>query len=180
MIPAGYLYKTVSRRPEWLGAESVLEIYSVSDCVSEDFCDFTNYWKHNGYWFFNSPEAMIEIADDTGVDLSLCQLFYYEVYEFEFHQTKKSWGEFSPVAPFGTDVVAPENMSLRGFDVATFLCGNSPECSPLSCNGLATEIPVNRFCLFETFDLAKASIDSGCFENSEREPLRIFAVYSEA
>jgi hypothetical protein len=179
MIPAGYMYKTVARRPEWLGAKSVLEIYSVSSCVSEDFCDFTDYWKHNGYWFFNSPSVMQEIAVEVGVDVALCKLFYYQVYEFEFDQTTKTWKDFAPEASFATDVVVPDKMALQGFDVATFLCGNSPECSPLSCNSLATEIPVNRFCLFDTFDEAKTSIDVGRFGNSERGPLRIFAVYSD-
>lgn len=58
MIPVGYLYKKVGLRPDWIKADGVRDIYSLSRCVSEDFTDYINYWKHNGYWLFDSPEIM--------------------------------------------------------------------------------------------------------------------------
>jgi hypothetical protein len=178
MIPAGYLYKTVAQRPEWLGVDSILAIYSISGCVSEDFVDYINYWKHNGYWLFDSPSTMNEIASEANIDLSQCKLFFYEVFELEFSQELKAWREFAPDASFSTNVVMPSDKVLQGFDVATFLCGNTPECSPLSCNSLACEIPVNEYCLFDTFEQAKGAVDAGQFANSERGPLRIFSVYT--
>jgi hypothetical protein len=68
--------------------------------------------------------------------------------------------------------------SLRGFDVTTFSLNNSPECSPLSCNSLATSIPVNEHCLFNAFAEAKEALEAGLFENSEPGPYRVFAVYT--
>ncbi len=50
MIPVGYMAKRVSKKPDWLQAAQVIDIYSVSGCVSEDFADYIDYWKHNGYW----------------------------------------------------------------------------------------------------------------------------------
>jgi hypothetical protein len=72
----------------------------------------------------------------------------------------------------------PSKKTLEGFDVVTFYAGNSPECSPLSCNGLADTIPTNQHCLIESFEDAKAALDGGEFNNSEPGPYRIFAVYS--
>ena len=57
--------KRISGRPEFLKASTVNDIYSVSGCVSEDFADFVNYWKHNGYWFFDRPEIISDLAKKT-------------------------------------------------------------------------------------------------------------------
>lgn len=84
MIPAGCLYKKVAIKPDWLKAETVLDVYSLSNCISDDFADYINYWKHNGYWLFNAPEVIEEVAVNEGIDLSGMTLFYYEVYEYEF------------------------------------------------------------------------------------------------
>jgi hypothetical protein len=50
--------KRVVKKPDWLKATDVDDLYSVSSCFSEDFTDYINYWKHNGYWFFDSPEII--------------------------------------------------------------------------------------------------------------------------
>ena len=178
MRPVGYMYKRISLRPEWLGVPSVVDIYSASSCISHDFCDYINYWKHNGYWLFNSPAVMENLAAEHAFSLSDCTLFYYEAYDFQFIQTDRVWAEFFPIEDFVTDVLKPVSPKLEGYDVSTFLCANKPECSPLSCNYLARELTVNRHCLFATLEDAKLAIDGGKFENSESGPLRIFAVYS--
>jgi hypothetical protein len=67
---------------------------------------------------------------------------------------------------------------LVGYDVVSFSTGTSPECSPLSCNGLAVGIQVNRHGLLDTFAEAKSRLDQGYFKNSEPGPYRIFAVYT--
>lgn len=51
MIPVGYMAKRVPMKPDWLKATDVVDIYSVSSCIAEDFADYIEYWKHNGYWF---------------------------------------------------------------------------------------------------------------------------------
>ncbi len=40
--------KRVSKRPDWLKAPQVIDIYSVSGCISKNFADYINYWRHNG------------------------------------------------------------------------------------------------------------------------------------
>jgi hypothetical protein len=178
MIPVGYMYKRVVVRPDWLRAEAVFDVYSLSNCISHDFADYINYWKHNGYWLFNSPEVIEEIATNEGIDLSGTTLFYYEAYEEEFDEDSNKWSAFTPESEFATDVQVPRDKHLEGFDVTTFSFHTSPECSPLSCNSLATEIPVNEHCLFNTLAEAKEALWRGFFKNSEPGPFRIFAVYT--
>jgi hypothetical protein len=178
MIPVGYMCKKVVLRPDRIEAEAVFDIYSLSRCVSEDFADYINYWKHNGYWLFNSPQVIREIATEHGIELSGTTLFYYEAYEYEFDEDSKDWSTFSLEPSFVTDVQVPRDKSFKGFDVTTFSMNNAPECSPLSCNSLATSIPVNEHCLFNTFAEAKDALEGGLFDNSEHGPFRIFAVYT--
>ena len=58
MVPAGYMAKRVVARPDWLPAERVSTIYSISGCISHNFADYIGFWKHNGYWLFDSPNIV--------------------------------------------------------------------------------------------------------------------------
>jgi hypothetical protein len=171
------MHKRVAVRPDWLKASAVLDIYSLSNCISDTFADYINFWKHNGYWLFNSPEVIEEIAVSEEVELSGTTLFYYEVYEYEFDEQSNDWSSFTPEPSFETNVRVPTDKQLAGYDVATFHAHTSPECSPLSCNSVATEIPVNKHCLFNRLEEAKEAIERGLFKRSEPGPYRIFAVY---
>ena len=42
--------RRVSPRPQGLAAEQVVDIDSVSRCISRDFADDVPYWKHNGFY----------------------------------------------------------------------------------------------------------------------------------
>jgi hypothetical protein len=175
--PAGYFAKKIATRPEWLADTSVRDIYSISGCISEDFADYVNFWKHNGYWLFDAPSLIEDVARQANVSLDECEFFYYEAYELEFDRRSQTWAAYDPEKDFPLAVQGPEHPVLQGFDVATHSMRNMPECSPLSCNGLATEIPVNEHCLFATLDEAIAAIERGGFEHGEPGPLRIFAVF---
>jgi len=178
VIPVGYMAKRVVERPDWLGATQVSDVYSVSGCVSEEFADYIDCWKHNGYWLFDSPEMIREVARDKVVSLEGAKLFYYEAYEMEFDEKRMGWGSFAADSDLKTNVAVPEVMTLEGFDLVTFYGQTSPECSPLSCNSLAKEVPTNEHCLVGTFEEAKASLEAGKFSGAEPGPYRIFAVYS--
>lgn len=178
-LPAGYMAKRVSLRSEWLKTERVVDIYSVSNCVSPNFADYINYWKHNGYWFFDSPEIIQQLAQEQLIDLTGMSLFYYEVYYLEFQDDQAQWRPFEP-AEFPTQVEEPQAKILEGYDVVTFSAGTTPECSPLSCNSLATEIETNPHCLLTSLEQARDLLEQGRFKNSEPGPYRIFAVYSVA
>jgi len=176
MIPVGYMAKRVTKRPGWLQAANVIDIYSVSSCVSEDFADYINYWKHNGYWLFDSPEVIRSLAREQALGLEGTSLFYYEAYEMEFGGG--SWHTYTPEPSFQINVTPPTKKAIEGFDVITFYARGHPECSPLSCNSLAEKLRTNSHCLFPSFDDAKTTLTSGGFTKCEPGPYRIFSVYS--
>jgi len=178
MIAAGYMAKRVEKNPEWLGVPCVQDIYSVSPCVSEAFADYVNYWQHNGYWLFDSPDIIQRLATKYAIPLNGTKLFYYEVYELQFNADEGNWESFKPEPSFPLEVEKPVAARLDGYDVVTFFAGNDPECSPLSCNSLAKEIRTNRHCLLSALEEAKDLLETGRFIECEPGPYRIFAVYS--
>jgi len=176
MIPVGYLAKSSCKKPDLFELPNVMDIYSVSSDVNDNFADYGDYWKHNGYWLFDSPAIIRMVAQENSIDLQGSKLFYYEAHEVEF--TGKEWRTFFPEKFIPVNISAPIGKKLEGFDVVTFYCGNAPECSPLSCCYLAKELHVNSHCLFDSFEEAETSLNIGKFEGSEQGPYRIFAVYS--
>jgi hypothetical protein len=174
MTPAGYLAKR-TQKPQGFKMDYVKDVYSVSACVNEDFADYIEFWKHNGYWLFDSPEIIRTLARENSIQLDQTTLFYYEVYEMEFDG--KNWVPYQAES-FPTNIVVPSGKMFEGFDVVTFHAKNAPEHSPLSCNGLAEEVRTNAHCLFDSFDEAYKNVTDGLFNNSEPGPYRIFAVYS--
>src|SRR5258708_3070883 len=121
--------------------DTVTDVYSVGGCVNEDFADYTKFWKHNGFWLFDSPQIIKSVAQDNSIDIAGTLLFYYEVYEKEFDG--KAWAQFQADESIPIAVAQPQMKRLEGFDVVTFYGRNAPEHSPLSCNGLGKEIPTN-------------------------------------
>ena len=178
MIEAGYMAKKVPSRPDWIKAPGVVDVCSVSYCISEAFCDYIGHWKHNGYWFFDSPPVIREIASAHSIDLSAYRLFYYEVYKLQFDEERRVWQRFEADRAFTTQVEVPAWKQLLGFDVVSFDAQTAPECSPLSCNNLAESIAVNEHCLLPSFESARQLLESGTFTGSEPGPFRVFAVYS--
>jgi hypothetical protein len=176
MMPAGYMAKRVLKKPDWLRAAQVADIYSISGCMSATFADYIDYWKHNGFWFFDSPALIRSIAHAESVDLGATSLFYYEAYEKEFDG--EYWHAYAPDPAVLTEVVVPSKRKLEGFDVVTFSCGSSPECSPLSCNGLAEQILTNSHCLLASLEDAEIKVNERAFNDSEPGPYRLFSVYS--
>jgi hypothetical protein len=170
--------KRVISRPQWLSAEQVVDIYSVSGCVSRDFASWVGYWKHNGYWFFDAIELIEGVAREGGVELEGTRLFFYEVHEWEFDETHGAWADFLPESSFPTQVIVPPEKVLDGYDVVTYSNGTGAECSPLSCNHLASEVETNSHCLLATFEQAKELLEGGVFTGSEPGPFRVFAVHS--
>jgi hypothetical protein len=157
VIAAGYMAKKVVAKPAWIKAAGVADLCSVSNCMSTAFCDYTKHWKHNGYWFFDSPAVITEVAQAASVDLSGHRIFYDEVYEQQFYEEAHLWRPFEPEKTFTTTVEPPDPRQLLGFDVVSFSSQTSPECSPLSCNNLAESVEVNEHCLLKSFDDANNS-----------------------
>ncbi len=176
-IPAGYMAKFVVKRPEWLKASQVVDIYSVSACSSADFMDYVNHWKHNGYWLFNRPEDILQLAKAEGINIEDLSWFYYEYYALQYDEFEQRWESFAPEDAFDTCVKEPEKSTCMGYDVVTFECQNTPECSYLSCNHMAEQLDTNAHCLFASFEAAKAAVESDVFMGCEPGPVRIVRVH---
>ena len=178
MLPMGYLYKHVVERPEWLHADNVIDIYSLGGCMSAEFDEeYIQFWKHNGHWLFDAPEIIELLAAENGIDLEGTTLFYYEVFEQEYDPEQGGWLAYTPEASSETAVRVPTRKTLAGYDVVSFYVRSTPEHSPLSCNGLAEQIPTNAHCLLKTLEEARDALERGGFDNSEPGPYRIIAVY---
>ena len=189
MLPAGYMAKRVSDCPEWLAAEQVVDIYSVSACISKDFANFYNsgapnycpHWKHiNGYWLFDTPEVIQQLAQENEIDLEGTSLFYYEVYEHELDEVAEAWRDFEPHRSFPIRVIVPPQKVLAGYDVVSFSQETSPECSPLACSCLAAEVETNSHCLLASLEQAQQLLESGRLYDDEPGPYRVFTVYPVA
>ena len=50
-----------------------------------NFADYVTFWKHNGYWLFDSPAVITDIARENNIDLAETMLFFYEVHELQFN-----------------------------------------------------------------------------------------------
>ena len=71
-----------------LKANGVEDIYSVSGCLSKDFSDYIEFWKHNSYWLFDSHNVIEQLAREQSFHLTGTTMFYYEVHEQEFDDAK--------------------------------------------------------------------------------------------
>src|SRR6266508_5561141 len=116
MVPVGYMAKRVYKGR--LKGTDVVDVYSVSGCISQHFADYVHHWKHNGYWLFDSPEVIQQLAREQSIPLEGTALFYYEAHETEFNG--ESWQPYAPEPSFPTQVVSPPKKQLEGFDVVTF------------------------------------------------------------
>ena len=176
MIELGYMAKRISERPRWLEVAVVDDVYAVANCVSEDFCDYVTHWRHNGFWLFDSPAIIREIAAESGLDLTDTALIYCRGHAKQYDSENKVWTGYDQDNAFPTNIETPLDETLAGFDVVTFSMQNSPECSPLSCNGVAANVNVNKHCLIDSLDYAIDSLENGVFDDAEPGPYRIIEV----
>lgn len=187
MIPAGYLLKRTVPPPGWLqsGVSHVSEVCSVSNCVNENVVDPSDSWMHNGFGLANDPELLWTIAREGGVDLSGCKLFFYSAYEFELESDGWTFDSLqwqattrAPSSTIPDNVTIPGgdvSLELLGYDVVVF--GDFLEHSPLSCNSIAQQLQVNRYCLFNSFEESKGAIESCKFgDGCEEGTYKIFSV----
>ena len=174
MIQAGYMYKRIALA-EWLNCQNVTAIYAVSNCISKDFTNYVPYWKHNKYWFFNTPEDMDAILQEQKIPNEF-ELLFYEVYEKEFDEEEQTWQEITGEESFGYDVKSPAHEDFLGYDIVSYSVGTKHECSPLSCNYLCQEVEVNEYCLLDDLNDAIKMTESLNENKAEPGPYRIIAV----
>ncbi len=173
-ILIGYFPKHTERKPDWLSAAGVEEICSVSCCISQDPDDWVTKWLHNEMWVYDTPEMAWSVVPD-----SLRPTF--DLYAYKLFAVLFEKGEQKPF-PLPELNVQPlsDSYTQLGYDVVSRSCGTAFECSPLSCNLMAKETTVNRYCLLDDWQIAfrKATEfeESGC----EPGPYVVVEVWREA
>lgn len=140
----GYFAKPTAVRPPWLKAPQVTEICSVADCISRLECDWISEWRHNELGFYDTPELAWSVVPEPL--RAGCDLYAYAMLPVRFVggvQEAFTIPGVNPVRRDGSFVRLGYDMVSREFEAGS---GHSP----LSCNGLAEEVPTNRHCLIAT------------------------------
>jgi hypothetical protein len=171
MIDAGYFAKRVAKKPDWLPTPQVLEICSVSNCFSKPPDQWIEHWLHNSLgWFNRSSDAMSVVPAS---ERDAYRLFAYRLYPEIFREGTRVPFALPPEVRIEQ---IPDAFQTLGFDSV-----NNPteptvsfECSPLSCNAMAAEYEVNRYCLFPSLEAAIAGATR--FSIEEPEPGDYFVV----
>ena len=164
MIVGGYFARRVAARPEHLRAPGVRDVCSVSECLSPGAAGWISAWRHNGLGWFNRVDDAWSVV--RAADREAYRLFAYRVYPEVFRGRMRV--PFEPPADVRPETL-PGTFQSMGFDCASRSSDAALglECSPLSCNEMAAEMPVNEHCLFPTLDAAIAGAERFAIEQPE-------------
>ena len=165
---AGYFPKPAAVPDGWPAAARVDEICSVSTCLNAPPAGWIHRWLHNELGFFNTR------ADARAVGPGLA-LFAYRLWPFRFAEGRL---EALAVPHLAVEPLSADFVSL-GFDAVSKSASSFFECSPLSCNTMAAEIPVNRFCLVDSRPEAAALAERFSRGNQEPGPYHVLEVLRE-
>jgi hypothetical protein len=138
----GYFPKKVTPRPEWLQAPAVREICSVSECIASGPEGWITHWVHNALGVYDTEQLAASIIP-AGTQGDAFRLYAYRLLPILFRARAQEPLDLPrlEVQPL------PETFVSMGFDVVSRSVGMAFECSPLSCNGMATQFEVNEHCL---------------------------------
>jgi hypothetical protein len=164
VILGGYFPKLVVARPDWLSEPRAAEICSVSTCVASGPDGWVDKWLHNWLGWFNTVSDAWSVV--PAEHASQYRMFAYRLAPVFYHRGRAEAikipddvhpeplpGEF---VSLGYDAFSKSSDGILGF-----------ECSPLSCNSMAPEFIVNRYCLFVTVDAAQAAAQRFSVEQPE-------------
>ena len=158
------------------------EIASVSDCLSKRPDDWVKRCDFNRASLWNTEDqAWVCVPDDSKPEF---KLFAYRILSLLFDTS----GIEQPVRIdqlFRTDMPdlpresTPIPFKRIGYDIVerdAVMGMLEFGCSPLSCNGMAEEIPVNDFCLIDDIETALAAARRFGIEQPEPGPYVIVEV----
>lgn len=149
--------------PAWWSEQwtaHVTEVCSVSDCLAGRPPGWIERWNFNRAWCWNQEQlALAGIPTDNPAQYSL---YAYRLMPFLF-ETSGIPQSLSPEQLFVASLpeLAPEpDLSAYahlGYDVVQIVQDEDNKlanygCSPLSCNGMGAQHPVNQFCLLDTLE----------------------------
>lgn len=159
-ILIGYFPKKRLRTPEWLSGTAADEVCSVSECLAPGPPDWIEHWIHNDWGYFNSAADARSVIPDGDSEYQLLGLALLPL-KFENGDSSAMEMGAPPVEPL------PDSFTPLGFDVVSKSASFSFECSPLSCNLMAQQIPVNRYCLLDELEQAMQAATRFSIEQPE-------------
>jgi hypothetical protein len=175
---AGYCPRNVIPPRGWLtGREQrgIEFVCSLSDHVSTGPADRFDLWIHNDLGLFNQPDQARRVI---GPDDPPMTMFGYRVSTMRFVDGEPelwAWPDDADPVPLppaflslGFDAVHKYMDSILGF-----------ERSPLSCNSLAAEWPVNRHCLLDDLPTAIEAARRFSIEKPEPGMYYVAEVFAE-
>ena len=161
-------------KPEAAGAptlragEEILEVCSVSECISSGPDGWEDQWEHNAMFFFDTPALAWKFVPDA--ERTEFDLYAYRLFPVVFKA-----GQRLPFEPPPLNVAAfPKDFERLGLDVVSRGTAERWEHSPLSCNAMSDLVAVNRYCLLD--DLGVALQCAMAFEAGQGEPGPYFVV----
>jgi hypothetical protein len=173
----GYFPKHVVARPEWLEAPDVVDVHSVSVCVSPGPENWVLKWLHNALGFFDTQEAALAAIPAGAPQMTM---FAYKVAPIRYDDGKPEEWPWPSIAPAPAPL--PPTFRSVGFDAVSKIQDDvlGFECSPLSCNGLAGAWHANPHCLLDSLELATQAARAFSLGGAEPGPYYVFEVLCPA
>jgi hypothetical protein len=119
-------------------------------------------WLHNDLGLFDSPELALEVVSPTDPPMIV---FAYRVSTVRYVNGAQETWPWPNIAP----IPIPASFRSLGFDAVSKYMDSilGFECSPLSCNSLARDWPVNPHCLLDSVDKARDAAERFSVEQPE-------------
>ena len=124
------------------------ELASVSECISPGPANWIDEWRHNNAFFYESPADARSVVPEAGAS-------DYRLYAYRM--LTESFGSYDDATSVDVNVTPAEiddSFIFAGYDVVSRSYASNFECSPLSCNEMGAEVPVNEYCLIDRLDEA--------------------------
>jgi hypothetical protein len=184
----GFCAKEVwSPSEQWCSnwGDHILQIGSVSGCLSSRAPNWIDRWDFNGSTCWNDERSALAAVPE--VSLPQFRLFCYRLLPVLFGTSGEPKNvSIDDLFPVGLADLPSEpdlsNYQSLGYDIVeahplkTSILGFG--CSPFSCNGMAEEIAVNRYCLLDDLDNAFANAKRFGVEQPEPGPYVVIEVLS--
>lgn len=174
-ILIGYFPKHTAIRPKGIRAPDVVEICSVSFCISETAEGMVDLWKHNNYFMYDSPEQVLCV-----LKILHKRITKYDIYAYKLYPIIVKNGTVAPKdVVLGSEVVVlSDHYEFLGYDAVNREDPNGEfGHSPLSCNKAAETMRTNKYCLFTSLDEAMSGAKLFSMGRAEPGPYYIVEVY---
>jgi hypothetical protein len=161
------------------------EIASVSECLSKRASEWVKQWDFNRATCWNNEAQAWSLVPDESKDAF--RVFAYRALPLLFGKT----GIATPISldelfPKEQPDLPPEPALFRYSRIGYDIVERNPAmgslgfgCSPLSCNGMAENLPVNDFCLLDDLETAMAAARRFGIEQPEPGPYLVIEVLAQ-